>query len=472
MKGILKRERLVWMAITAVLLGFILLVSFAPTIMAQGPTYEDQKALRQFQDIYTYVKDCYADQDKTATRNLMDDALDGLFKSLGDPYSVYLTSESLREVEDTSAGAFGGVGLVISKQRIYDKDGKLLENTPIEVVSPLEGTPGFKAGFNAGDLIIKVDGESTLELTLDAVTKKMRGTPGTKVVLTVRRGESLVFDVSVVRASIEVPTVKSAMMENGIGYIRIIEFTNFTPGRIKEVITDFKAKGLKGLVIDLRSNPGGVLSSVVSIADYFLSEGQIVSVRSRVASENMVYNANKNNDMVASNFPLVVLIDRGSASASEIFAGAVKDQKRAVIIGEQSYGKGTVQYVKFIEDAGFKLTVAKFYAPNGYTIDKTGITPDIIIKEDDFTDTEKQSYERIIKDGLITQFVTKTPQPTEKQIADFLAGLKRDGITLRDLVLRRLINIEVSRKLNNPPVYDLGTDPVLQRAMEYLRTGK
>ncbi|MBN1523332.1 MAG: S41 family peptidase [Spirochaetales bacterium] len=472
MAMIQKKERVVWIGITLFLLGFIFFTAITSSLIAQGPTLDDQQALKKFTEIYTYLREYYVDETKIDSNKLIDGALAGMFKSLDDPYSVYLTKDDLRDLEDTSNGSFGGVGLSISKQRIYDKNGELMENTPIEVVSPLEGTPAFKAGVNAGDLIMRIEDKNTTEMTLDQVVKELRGQPGSKVTVTIKRGASLVFDVTLVRASIEIPTVRSEMMDNGIGYIRIVEFTNFTPARIRDVINEYKTKNLKGLVIDLRSNPGGVLSSVISISDYFLEKGAIVSIRSRVPSQNFVYNSNKNNDIVSETMPIAVLVDKGSASASEILAGALQDNHRAVIIGEKSYGKGTVQHVKFVDDSGFKLTVARFFTPDGKKIDKEGVTPDIEIKEEEYTDSERESFEKILKENLIVNFVSQTPNPTEKQVNDFIAKLKKQGIVLRELALKRLIHREMARGQNNPPVYDLSTDTVLQRAVEYIQKGK
>ncbi len=467
-RSITKRERLVWIFITTGLLAFILLVSLAPSVLAQNPANDDLRALQKFNEIYYYIKDNYVDLDKTNAKRMIDGALDGLFKSLDDPYSAYITEEALRELEDTSTGAFGGVGLVISKQRLFDSHGKAIENTPVEVVSPIEGTPAYKAGMNAGDLIVKVEGESTLEMTLDDVVKRLRGTPGSSVKITVRRGETLEFDVNLTRGKIEIPTVKHAMIGSSVGYLKIIEFTTYTPERVRDVLTEFQKKGARSLVIDLRSNPGGVLSSVITIADYFLSDGVIVSVKGRIASENVVYSAKRSNDLWPANLPVTVLIDRGSASASEILAGALKDRGRATILGEKSYGKGTVQHVKFAADSGFKLTVARYYTPSGATVDKVGVIPDVEVKEEEYTDAEKTSYERIIKENLITEFVKKKPHPGESDITAFIAQLKKQGIDLREIALRRLILREVYRNVNNPPVYDLNTDTVLKKAVDLL----
>jgi carboxyl-terminal processing protease len=467
LRAISKKERLVWIAVTLSLAGFILLVALAPNLAAQAKGGDDQQALQKFSDIYYYIKDNYVDVDKTDSKRLIDGALDGMFKSLDDPHSVYLMNQARQEVEDSTTGSFGGIGCYISKQRVFDKDGKLVENTPIEIISPFEGTPAFRAGINAGDLIMKIDGESTLEMSADDAVNRLRGAPGSSVVLSIRRG-TLDFDVTIVRGTIEIPTVKSAVINGNIGYIRLIEFSNFAPARMKDALLDLQKRGITSLILDLRSNPGGLLASAVSIADYFLSEGTIVSVLGRAPAENAVYFAKKGNDLVPASLPVIVLVNKSSASASEILAGALKDNGRAQIVGETTYGKGSVQIASFMGDTAFKLTVARYYSPSGATVDKVGITPNVEVKVPDFSEAEQKSYEKLIKGGQIADFVKKNPSPSDKDIVAFIAALQKQGIDLRETALRRLILDEIYRTVNNPPVYDLGSDIVLEKAVDIL----
>jgi carboxyl-terminal processing protease len=463
-------ERLLWVSITTGLALLVLFLLLTPNLVAQNGDTKSQQDLEKFAEIYYYIQQYYVDQDKLDPDTLINGALKGLFKALDDPYSAYLTPDELHYLTDTSQGEFGGVGLVISKQRyVVDSKGNRPENLPVEVISPIEGTPAYKAGVSAGDLIIKVDGDSTLELSLDEVVKRLRGDPGTTVTITLQRGESLVFDVKVTRAVIEIPTVKSAMMPGNIGYLKIIEFTSFTLDRVKEALLDFKKQNFKALIIDLRMDPGGLLPSVVSIADLILSKGPIVSVKGRNPVDNTVYNATPYKTIVPENIPIVVLIDKGSASASEILAGALQDTGRAVIVGETSYGKGTVQHAKILDDSGFRLTVAKYYTPKGISIDKIGVKPNIEVKEDEYTDAEKASYEKLIKENTISNYVAAHPHATDKEIDRFIDGLKKQGIALRELALKRLIKSEMNRTNNNPPVYDLSTDIVLQKAVEIIK---
>jgi carboxyl-terminal processing protease len=466
-RAITRKERLVWIVLTAALAGFVLIIALAPNLVAQAKgSGDDQQALQKFNQIFYYVKDNYVDLDKTESKRLIDGALDGMLKSLGDPYSTYITGDAVREFNESSTGTFGGLGMTVSKQRLFDKNNKAVENTPVEVIAPIEGTPAFRAGIVAGDLIMKVNGESTINLDLDEVVLKMRGTPGTPVTLTIRRNNAIDFDLPIVRGVIEIPSVKSALINGKIGYVRILEFDEQSPARTKAALTDLLAKGATSLVIDLRYNPGGLLESVVAIVDYFLSDGTIVSILGRAPAQNIVYFAKKFNDIVPPKMPVAVLIDHGSASASEIFAGAMKDTGRAVIIGQKSYGKGSVQVAAPLEGAYVKMTVARYFMPSGVTPDKVGILPDIEVKNPEYTELELASYSRIVKENLIFNFVAKNPKPSEKQIFDFIVSLQKQGIDLRESALRVLVLAEVYRKTAEPPIYDLVGDAALQKAVD------
>jgi carboxyl-terminal processing protease len=251
--------------------------------------------------------------------------------------------------------------------------------------------------------------------------------------------------------------------------LRIIQFTPLTTERVEDAILDFKDRGYDSMIIDLRSNPGGLLSGVIDVADFFLSRGPIVSTRSRVSSENHVFYASSRNTIVIPDLPIVVLIDRGSASASEILAGALQDTGRATIMGEKSYGKGSVQQIKRVGDAGFRLTMSRYYTPLGKNIDQIGISPDIVVQEPEFSDEEEQALSRIIDEELIKDFLSRNPNPTDEDIASFERELENKNIRLNDRYIRRLVRNELNRTNNDPPVYDLEFDLVLQEAVNYLR---
>jgi carboxyl-terminal processing protease len=452
------RERTLWIVVTAFLAAVIVLISFAPRVLAGNQEAETQRLLGTFFEVFRFVQENYVDESKVDPQVLIDGALRGMFDALDDPHSAYLSPEEMRDLDDTTMGRFGGVGLIISK---IDRG--------VEVVAPIEGTPAYRAGINAGDLIVAVDGESVVDLNMDEVLSVLRGEPGSSVTMTIIRGKNLRFDVRVVRDMIEVPTVRQDMIPGGIGYLRIIQFTPLTTDRVEDALEQFEDAGYGSMIIDLRSNPGGLLSAVIDIADFFLSKGPIVSTRSRVASENHVFYASSRNTIVAPDLPIVVLIDRGSASASEILAGALQDTGRATIMGEKSYGKGSVQQIKRVGDAGFRLTMSRYYTPLGKNIDKIGISPDVPVQEPELSEEEEQALSRIIEEELIKEFLGRYPDPTDNEIGTFERELEAKDIHLEDRYIRRLVRNELNRTNNNPPVYDLEFDLVLQEAVNYLK---
>jgi carboxyl-terminal processing protease len=452
------RERTLWIVVTAFLLAVIVLLSFAPRVLAGNQEAETQRLLSMFFEVFRFVQENYVEEEKVDPENLVEGALRGMFEALDDPHSAYLSPEEMRDLDDTTMGRFGGVGLIISK---IDRG--------VEVVAPIEGTPAYRAGVNAGDLIVAVDGESVVDLNIDEVLSVLRGEPGSSVTMTIIRGKALRFDVRVVRDMIEVPTVRQDVIPGGIGYLRIIQFTPLTVDRVEEALQQFADSAYSSLIIDLRSNPGGLLSGVIDISDFFLSKGPIVSTRSRVASENHVFYASSRNTIVPADLPIVVLIDRGSASASEILAGALQDTGRATIMGEKSYGKGSVQQIKRVGDAGFRLTMSRYYTPLGKNIDKIGISPDVPVQEPELSEEEEQALSRIIEEELIKDFLSRYTDPTDENIDSFEQELAGKDIRLDDRYVRRLVRTELNRTNNNPPVYDLEFDLVLQEAVSYLQ---
>lgn len=454
-------ERKLWMGITALLLAIIVILTFSPRVLAGDQEAETQRLFSLFYEIFRFVQDNYVDEEQVESRDLIEGALRGLFESLDDPHSAYLTAEEMRELSDTTTGRFGGVGLIISKVE-----------RGVEVVSPIEDTPAYKAGVSAGDIIIAIEGEPVVDLNIDEVVKILRGEPGSGVTITILRGKQLEFDVQIVRGIIEVPTVKRDIISGKIAYLRIIQFTPLTAGKVKEAIRFFERNHYQALIIDLRSNPGGVLSSVIDVADFFISRGPIVSTRSRVPAENHVYFASGKETMVDSKLPIVVLINRGSASASEILAGALKDTARAMVIGENSYGKGSVQQIKRVRDGGFRLTMSRYYTPLGKDIDKVGIAPDKEVKELEMSEKEERAFSQLIEGNWIKNFISAHPGPSEQEISHFISELEEKDIILRERFIRKLLRNEQNRTNNNPPVYDLDYDIVLQEAVRQVESLK
>ena len=321
--------------------------------------------------------------DEVNQSDAMDAAINGVLQSL-DPYSAYMSPESFIEMETETSGKFGGLGIEVG-----------MEFGVVKVITPMDGSPAEREGVKAGDYIVKINETQVQGKTLLEAVELMRGPVGSSLEITVRRKgvkKALVFKI--VREIIEVKSVKSKIIDENVGYIRLTSFNENSSKQIKDKIKNFKRNKINKYVLDLRNNPGGLLSQAVKISDFFLNNGEIVSTKSRKSSENRKYFAKKGD--IINGETLIVLINYGSASASEIVAGALKEHKRAIVIGENSYGKGSVQSIIPLKNKGaIRLTISKYYLPSGKSISGTGIVPDIEILEssDDFrinTKTDNQ----------------------------------------------------------------------------------
>ena len=326
------------------------------------------KNLKTFSEVLDMVEKNYVepvDNDK-----LMQGAINGMIKSL-DPHSSFMTADMYKELEVETRGSFGGLGIEIT----------ILKDV-LTVVSPIEDTPAYIAGIKAGDQIIRIDGKTTKDITITEAVKKLRGPKDTKVTITImREGLTKPKDYVITRSIIKIKSVKTKIYDGQIGYIRIASFQERTVDDVKKSLQEIEAKArpLKGIVIDMRNNPGGLLNQSIEVSDLFLKSGGIVSTRGR--SKNMESRSLAKNDGDEPTCPIVVLVNEGTASAAEIVSGALQDNGRAVILGAQTFGKGSVQTVIPLEDgAALKLTTAKYYTPKGRSIQAEGITPDIIVK--------------------------------------------------------------------------------------------
>ncbi len=314
----------------------------------------------------------------------MDSAINGLLQSL-DPYSSYMSPEILEEMQTETSGEFGGLGIEVS-----------MEAGVVKVISPIDDTPASKAGLKAGDYIVKINDTQVQGKSLSEAVDLMRGPVGSSIELTVRRrGEKKALTFNITREIIEIQSVKSELLEENIGYIRLTSFNENSSDQIEKQIKKLKKnKNLNSFILDLRNNPGGLLNQAIKISDFFLENGEIVSTKSRKKSDNRKWFAKKGD--ITDGKTLLVLINYGSASASEIVAGALKDHKRAIVVGENSYGKGSVQSIIPLKNRGaIRLTVAKYYLPSGKSISEVGVRPDIEVNEegDNFkirTDTDNQ----------------------------------------------------------------------------------
>lgn len=451
-----------------------------PYIGAETGSDDDAAKYKEIFDyIYQFIKNYYVEE-KTA-RELYEGAIRGLFYSLDDPYSYYMSAEDMENLADTAAGEYAGVGLQILKPEPGSYDPETYRNNYpqfVEIIAPIEDSPAFKAGIHAGDFITKINDEVVIDLDIEEVKNKIRGPEGTAVTLTILRGKSIEFDVTLTRATISLPSIKYAMIgpdesgwkTNNIGYIRIIEFSRNTIDDIKEILNAFKKTGYNALIIDVRNNPGGLLPAVVPIADYFLSSGTIVSTRSRIPSDNKVYTAQAATTLVEDSIPIIILTNGGSASASEILAGAIKENNRGVIIGTKTYGKGSVQTPWSIgTDIGFKLTIALYFTPDGKNIDKIGIEPDIEVKPIEFTTDEEFLINKLYSEKILFTWVESHKNPTDSDIQGFIEEIQNSNYPLSEKILKRLITQEVFRTMDFPPVYDLDWDNYLTTAIDYLK---
>jgi len=325
------------------------------------------KKIDLFGEVLEKINEEYVD--KVDQSKSMDAAINGLLQSL-DPYSAYMTPESFQGMQTETSGKFGGLGIEVG-----------MESGVVKIISPIDDTPAAKAGIKAGDYIVKINGIQVQGKSLTEAVELMRGPVGTGIEITIRRrGVKKAMIFNIIREIIEVKSVKSEILEKKIGYIKLSSFNENSSSQIKNSLNKFKKQDLKGYILDLRNNPGGLLSQAIKITDYFLDDGEIVSTRSRKSSENRKWFAKKGD--IINGGTLVVLINYGSASASEIVAGALKDHKRAIILGENSYGKGSVQSIIPLKNKGaIRLTISKYYLPSGQSISKIGVTPDIEVVE-------------------------------------------------------------------------------------------
>jgi len=340
------------------------------TAKTNSDTSDVYQNLRLFSEVLNLVQDNYVE--KVDSKDLIYGAINGMLKDL-DPHSSFLKPEEYKELQIETKGKFGGLGIEIT-----------IRDSVLTVVSPLEGTPADRAGLEAGDQIIKIDDEPTQDMSLMEAVQKMRGPKGTKVKLTIlRKGEKKPLEFDLVRDTITIQSIRARILEPSYGYIKVSSFQSGTANDLRKALEQLEKSGqpLQGLVLDLRNDPGGLLDQAVEVSDEFLDEGLIVYTGGRLESQKMRFEAHKNAN--PHNYPIVVLVNAGSASASEIVAGALQDHKRAIVLGEPTFGKGSVQTVIPLNDgSAVRLTTSLYYTPSGRSIQAKGIEPDIIVKRD------------------------------------------------------------------------------------------
>ncbi|HEU4342485.1 MAG TPA: S41 family peptidase [Candidatus Binatia bacterium] len=363
-----------------VAIGFFLAGHWVPNVSAVPR--QDYESLEAFTNILSIVKKNYVED--VETKNLVHGAINGMLSSL-DPHSAYLTPDLYRELQMDTQGRFGGLGIEIT-----------IRNGILTVVSPIEDTPAAKAGIKSGDQIFKIEDEFTKDMTLVDAVKKMRGPKGTKITISIRReGVADLIDFNLMRDTIRVQSVRSRTLEEGYAYIRLAQFQERSDRDLQRALEKLAGEksGIKGLVLDLRNNPGGLLTQAVRVSDLFLESGLIVYTEGRIESQKQKFFAQKPGSWV--DFPMVVLVNGGSASASEIVAGALQDHKRAVVLGTKSFGKGSVQTILPLDDSSaLRLTTARYFTPKGRSIQALGIVPDIVLETSPQQETKPEEKRR------------------------------------------------------------------------------
>jgi carboxyl-terminal processing protease len=425
--------------LVGIALGFVLVGQWVPNVSAVPR--QEYETLETFTNILSIVKKNYVED--VDTKNLVNGAINGMLTSL-DPHSAYLTPDLYKELQMDTQGRFGGLGIEIT-----------VKNGVLTVVSPIEDTPAFKAGVKPGDMIFKIEDDFTKDMTLVDAVKKMRGPKGSKINLSIKReGISELINLSLTRDTIRVQSVRSRTLEPGYGYIRLAQFQERSDRDLQRALEKMAAEkgGLKGLVLDLRNNPGGLLTQAVRISDIFLDSGLIVYTDGRIESQKQKFFAQK--DASSMDFPLVVLVNGGSASASEIVAGALQDHKRAVVLGTKTFGKGSVQTILPLDDSSaLRLTTARYFTPNGRSIQATGIVPDITVES-----TPQQ-------DGKLDE--RKRPSLREENLPGHLQNPQQNPSSQEQLDKEREKQIPSSAPTGDETI---DNDAQLKRALDLLKS--
>ncbi|HIL92054.1 MAG TPA: S41 family peptidase [Cycloclasticus sp.] len=388
-----------------------IMLSVGGTVLAEKESARSSLPLddlKAFSEVFGQIKASYVEE--VSDHDLLENAIKGMLTGL-DPHSTYLDKKAFKDLREGTRGEFGGLGIEVG-----------MEDGFVKVITPIDDTPAFKAGVEAGDLVIRLDEKPVKGMTLSDAVKIMRGKPGSDIVLTIiRDGEPKPLKISITRAVIKVVSVKNRLLEPGYGYVRIASFQTRTGKNLHEAISALKKESenseLKGLVLDLRNNPGGLLNAAVAVSDAFLEKGLIVYTEGRIEHSKMSFKAGPND--ILKGAPIVVLVNGGSASASEIVAGALQDHKRAVIMGQQSFGKGSVQTILENNKGGaIKLTTARYFTPSGNSIQAKGITPDIILSkvkleklDDDFVSIKEKDLTKHLENPNGEEKKTEKVEP-------------------------------------------------------------
>lgn len=452
-------------------------ISPTNTITPQNQVIEDKKDTKAIDDnIRNNLNAIYSIYNLINTYSIneldqqsaFDEQASALINAIGDKYSVYIPKEEMEDFEETNLGLYSGIGCYILKQNPKNINLNEPETYMIKIESPFPGGPADRAGLKANDLISKIDGELVNALTGTEASNKLKGLEGTSVTLTVNRGDQ-VFDITLKRELVKVPSIVSDIINDHIGYLRITQFVIGTDTDAAKEIQDFKNRGIDSLIIDLRNNGGGLVESATNIANFFLNGQEIVTTQSKKTLENNTQITVSSKDTLLDvNIPIVLIVNGGTASSSEILTGALQDNNRATIIGNQTFGKGVMQQLYSINNAIIKLTIANYFTPNGSDINKIGITPDIIVEDHKLSDEEIKKYEEIMNDNLISSFVDENPKYTIENIEKFV--MRYDDKDIYKPFLKSLVRNEYLYRMDfeDRPKFDIYNDEYLKTAIQYL----
>jgi len=418
-----------------------------------------------FRTALKYLNDYYVDSDNVSLKDLYYGAIKGMMEATKDSYTTLLEPKILKSLMESISGEFEGIGAYIG-----------IKDNRIVVISPIEGTPAYKAGIRPGDIIMKINDKDTEGMKVEDAVSLLRGQEGTSVTVKIyRKGFKEFLTFTITRQKIDIPSVKGKIIENKIGYIKINSFAENTPDELAKILEKFKSEEIKKLIIDLRNNPGGSLISVVNIADFFLHSGLVVYTQGKQKDDRKEFYS-EDGTLVSDDTKIVVLVNSGSASASEILTGALKDRKRAKIVGEKTFGKGSVQNVLRLfnevdkEELGLKITTAKYYTPAGYEINGKGIEPDIKVELPKMTPKEELDAIRLIEEKYIERFVENNKDNIpDSEFNKLKNELIKKGINVRDIYLKKLIRDE--QNLYKQEFIDLEYDTQLKKGIEILNQG-
>ncbi|AHH08326.1 S41 family peptidase [Borrelia anserina] len=444
---------------------------FARSDLAKGKMSESDYG-QMMMEAFSFIKRTYVET--VDDEAIFEGALKGMFKALNDPYSQYLTKEDLLELSKTTEGNYVGIGVAIVKKNLSVKSGNGVSDVSyVMVVTAFEEGPAYKAGVKSGDYIMSVDGKSTSLMTIEQISELLKGKAGTKVKISVLRDKDLKLEFELVREKVDIQTVKHDIINRDVGYIKILSFNPNTNIYFEKAFEKLHSQNIKSLIIDLRFNTGGYMKDAIEIADDILAEGVIVSTKARDSKIPIEYKASSSH-IVPLDMPVVVLIDRYSASASEILVGALKDNQRAYVIGEKSYGKGVIQRILPFYTGGFKITNSKYYTPSGQSIHNIGIKPDLEVREREFSEAEIAAYKQIVDKKLIENFLNGRKDKesiTEDEIDAFVDKVIKEypSYNIDRDILGRYVFLQFYQDTHNEmPIYNLHYDKSLRAACEYL----